>query len=577
MASTPHPFETFGLSESLLDPCASRIVTAGEPGPALVGTAPVVAGPGRTKLVFDFGRETVGYALVTVTCDAAADIAVHYGESAAEALSDDPCDVGWYRKATDAFHMSAGQHELRSARRRGFRYVRLDLSVPGGCARVERVRAMQVNYPVDREGRFACSDPLLNRIWEISRLTTLLTRQQWYEDGIKRDGMLWAGDLRVQALCNALLYGDAALARKSLIVLANAQMPNGAIPSTGNNGGIGPEWQRNIEYMRDCGAAGSWHSTWLIANYGYDWLMTLREHWEHTGDTELVRSLWREAARTVDWVISDGNGERVMDLPQQGAWWYGSDAWMAIWRYAAVQAGLELASVANDTAIRDRCQKYLQGKATALCAAHVGAEGFFTDGNLQEHGRHATAAAVLSGIVTHEVGRQMFGNLACREGLRKELVGMAKFHIHRALMRCGMTAAALDDIRTYYGCMVAHDATTCWELCDQTAPDGALTLVNSRCHGWSAGPAYLFPAHLLGVQPAAPGFTRVRIAPDLAGLDWVEGVVPLPMGDLLVRWERGVPLRGTITLPRGVLGEIHLPGQPGAPLPLHEGENSVRS
>lgn len=571
-----HPVDTFRLSEAFLEPRAARVVTDGVPGPALTGTAPVAVAPGRTTVLFDFGRETVGYACVTLSGDAETDVTVHYGEDAAEALSDDPSDVGWYRKATDTFRTSAGQREFRSARRRGFRFVRLGLCVPNGRARVERVRALQVNYPVDREGRFECSDPLLNRIWEISRLTTMLTRQQWYEDGIKRDGMLWAGDFRVQALCNALLYGDAALARKCLTVLANAQMPNGAIPATGNNGGIGPEWERNIEYMRDCGAAGSWHSTWLIVNYGYDWILTLREYWEHTGDAALVRTLWREVSRAVDWAIDDSKGDLVMDIPRQGAAWYGSDAWIAIGRLAAVQAAEELASVADDAAVRDRCRQYLAGRAAALCAAHIHAEGFFADGNLPGPGRHATAAAVLAEIVTPEAGRQMFANLARVGGLRKELVGMAKFHIHRALMRCGRTAEALDDIRAYYGRMLELDATTCWELCDQTAPDGGVTPLNSRCHGWTAGPAYLFPAHLLGVQPAAPGFTRVRIAPDLAGLDWVEGVVPLPMGDLAVRWERGTPLRGRITLPRGVSGELHLPGHSGAAIPLHEGGNNVR-
>lgn len=571
----PHPFDTFRLCETVLEPQVVWLVTDGSPGPALPGVAPMDVGPGRATVLFDFGKEVVGYACITVSCDTEADITVHYGEDAAEALSEDPCDVEWYRKATDAFKAAGGQHDFRGARRRGFRFMRLSLGIASAHARIERVHVRQVHYPVARAGRFACSDPLLNRIWEISRLTTLLTRQQWYEDGCKRDGMLWAGDFRVQALCNTMLYGDAALARKCLTVLANAQMPNGAIPAAGNNGGIGPEWERNIEFMRDCGAVDSWHSTWLIANYSYDWIMTLREYWEHTGDAALVRTLWREVARAVAWVIDDGKGELVMDLPRQGAWWYGSDAWIAIWRYSAVQAAEELAAVTEDAAVRDSCRKYLDGQASALRATYAGTAGFFTDGNLQEPGRHATAAAVLAGIVTPEAGRQMFGNLARHGGLRKELVGMAKFYIHSALMRSGMTAEALDDIRAYYGRMLEHDATTCWELCDQAAPDGGVTPLNSRCHGWTAGPAYLFPAHLLGVQPAAPGFTRVRIAPDLAGLDWVEGVVPLPLGDLKIRWERGERLRGSITLPRGVSGELRLPNPLGTAIPLHEGENRV--
>ncbi len=98
----------------------------------------------------------------------------------------------------------------------------------------------------------------------------------------------------------------------------------------------------------------SWHSTWLIANYSYDWIMTLRAYWAHTGDAALVRTLGREVARTVAWVIDDGKGELVMDTPRQGAAWYGSDAWIAIWRYSAVQAAEELAAVTDDAVVRDR-------------------------------------------------------------------------------------------------------------------------------------------------------------------------------------------------------------------------------
>ena len=43
--------------------------------------------------------------------------------------------------------------------------------------------------------------------------------------------------------------------------------------------------------------------------------------------------------------------------------------------------------------------------------------------------------------------------------------------------------------------------------------------------------------HVLGVQPATPGFTRVRVAPNLGHLDWAEANVPSPSGDIRVRVE----------------------------------------
>ena len=58
----------------------------------------------------------------------------------------------------------------------------------------------------------------------------------------------------------------------------------------------------------------------------------------------------------------------------------------------------------------------------------------------------------------------------------------------------------------------------------------------SYCHGWGAGPVMQLPAYVLGVRPVAPGWKEVEIAPQTAGLEWAEGTVPTPMGDISVKW-----------------------------------------
>ena len=73
------------------------------------------------------------------------------------------------------------------------------------------------------------------------------------------------------------------------------------------------------------------------------------------------------------------------------------------------------------------------------------------------------------------------------------------------------------------------------------------------------GPAYFLPAYVLGVQPAAPGFTRVRIEPNLTDLDFAEGTIPTPLGEIALRWERLPQLHGTLTLPPGMKGDVILP------------------
>ena len=62
----------------------------------------------------------------------------------------------------------------------------------------------------------------------------------------------------------------------------------------------------------------------------------------------------------------------------------------------------------------------------------------------------------------------------------------------------------------------------------------------------------VLPAFILGVKPLTPGFRTFEVAPRAADLEWVEGAVPTPQGDIAVSWKRSK--RGavcTITVPPG--------------------------
>jgi hypothetical protein len=58
---------------------------------------------------------------------------------------------------------------------------------------------------------------------------------------------------------------------------------------------------------------------------------------------------------------------------------------------------------------------------------------------------------------------------------------------------------------------------------------------------------------MLGVSPGQPGFAEISVAPDLAGLDHAEGVVPTARGDVEVRLERdGDGFVAQVRTPAGV-------------------------
>jgi hypothetical protein len=127
------------------------------------------------------------------------------------------------------------------------------------------------------------------------------------------------------------------------------------------------------------------------------------------------------------------------------------------------------------------------------------------------------------------------------------------FFSFEALTKLGMYETIADWTREYWGEMLRHGATTAWEMFGHER-------TRSRCHAWSAGPLYFMQTQQLGVEPALPGFERATIAPIPLDLDWCEGRMPTPHGEIEVAWERddgGFVI--DVTLPAGVRADVILP------------------
>src|SRR5699024_4944659 len=96
------------------------------------------------------------------------------------------------------------------------------------------------------------------------------------------------------------------------------------------------------------------------------------------------------------------------------------------------------------------------------------------------------------------------------------------------------------NIRTNWGMMLEHGATTCWEMFPGEAinrPNPEF-LTRSHTHAWSTAPAYFFGTVILGVRSLGNGFRGFVIEPDPCGLQWARGRVPIPGGNgyIKVHW-----------------------------------------
>ena len=578
------PFKLHQTTHAPLSVAMSRWVA--NPNDAVDGGARAVMDSrrGDSQLIVDFGKELVGSVAIRAEALQETSLTIYYGEDMIEAMRREEFGGEWYRLPRDEIEIGAGRCTLKNKGRRAFRYVHLFIPEGKGSLAVENMTATLVHYPVEKRGRFSSSDPLLNKMWEVSERTTLLCMQQFYEDGIKRDGCLWIGDYRVQYLCNALCFGDAALARKSLYMMAASQMEGGSFPACAAGAG-GHQHPFNIDYMPTlpqalCG--------WGLINYSADFVGCVKEYYEYTGDIETVRDLWPSVTKLLPYLYGiqkDGPDIKsgfLTDCPTYKEGFWLSSGTLSMQLYAAVRDAAALSQIVGDASVRPECDEFMsKQKDMIMSTFYSPAHGIFFDASDPAEGTswHVNAQSIVSGIISDKAqARELLERVSAESNVRRPCAGFMEFWMLTGKFLAGLGQEALDDAREYWGYMLGHNATTFWDLCDPTIPEGIDHSLPehalSQCHGWSAGPCYLFPAFVLGLQPAEPGFGRVKIRPQLAGLEWAEGVVPTPHGDIFIHWEASPELHGYITLPDGVRGKVEL-GDGEKAMHVQEGENEV--
>jgi alpha-L-rhamnosidase len=182
----------------------------------------------KSSLLLDFGKELQGgLQLVTgmMKSKNPVKVRIRFGESASEAMS----DVDTVKGATNDHAMRdfvielpwLGTLEIGNT---GFRFVRIDVVSPKAELLLKEVRAIFTYRDIPYLGSFKSSDNRLNNIWATGAYTVHLNMQQFLWDGIKRDRLVWVGDMHPEMMTISSVFGNQDIIPKSLD-LAREQTP----------------------------------------------------------------------------------------------------------------------------------------------------------------------------------------------------------------------------------------------------------------------------------------------------------------------------------------------------------------
>jgi len=490
-------------------------------------------------ILIDFGRELHGYLEVitpmTSNQEKLRRIRVRFGESASEAMA----ELGGKQNAQNDHAIRDQAVTLPWLGKKmigpsGFRFARIDNEDPQLPVEISQVRAVLQIRDVPYLGSFKCDDERLNRIWQVGAYTVHLNMQDYLWDGIKRDRLVWIGDMHPEVSTILAVFGH-----------------NDVV-------------QRSLDLTRDVTPVSEWMNG--ISSYSMWWVLIHEELWQHQGDRtylEAQRSyltpLLRRFAKLVG---TDGkehiDGTRFLDWPSSPNA-QGVTAGLQGLLVMTLESGARLMKALGDTETEKLCWE----------ASKRGRQ-VVPDVNQSKSG---AALLALAGMMNPKTAAETVLKIDGPKGIST----FYGFYVLQALAKSGDAETALNFIRQYWGAMLDLGATTFWEdfnldwvadagRIDELVPPGKkdihgdygaycyLGFRHSLCHGWASGPTAWLSQNVLGVKPVDPGCKRVRIDPQLGDLKWAEGSYPTPLGPIQIRAERKAngSIASTIKAPKGI-------------------------
>ena len=491
----------------------------------------------QSAILLDFGKEIQGGLQIVTGMgkNTPVKIRVRFGESVSEAMS----ELGGEQGATNDHAMRDYIVELpwlgvAETGNSGFRFVRIDLLTANVDLLIKEINAIFTYRDIPYLGSFSCNDERLNRIWMTGAYTVHLNMQEYVWDGIKRDRLVWLGDLHPEVMTISSVFGFNEVVPKSLD-LARDITPL-------------PQWMNGM-----CSYSLWWviiHRDWYRFHGNLNYLNEQKEYL-----TGLINILFTKV---------DEKGKEKLDCsgfldwpssPNKTGVAAGMQALMVI----AFQSAAELFTVLGDGAMAEKCTQ-----TAVLMQKYV-----------PDHNQLKQAAALMS--VAGMIPADQANNDVIRKDGARRFSTFYGYYMLQAQAKAGDYQSALDNIRQFWGGMLDMGATTFWEdfnlewlpdaaPIDELVPVGKKdihadfgdycykNLRHSLCHGWASGPTAWLSEHVLGVQVVEPGCKVIRIKPNLGDLQWVEGSFPTPYGviDISHKKETNGKINTTVKAPKGV-------------------------
>ena len=213
-----------------------------------------------SAVLVDFGKEIQGRVQIvrSLTGNGPITVRVRLGESVGEAMSDVNAEgaTATNDHAMRDLHIQVPSLGVAETNRSGFRFARIDVEDDVEL-NVVAIRAVSEYRDLPYLGTFNCSNDRLNQIWKTGAYTVQLNMQEYVWDGIKRDRLVWIGDMHPEVTTITTVFGEQPVVKKSL------------------------------DFIRDITAPDEWMNGYIT--YSMWWLLIQRDLYRYTGNLDYLK------------------------------------------------------------------------------------------------------------------------------------------------------------------------------------------------------------------------------------------------------------------------------------------------
>ncbi len=467
----------------------------------------------NTYIVLDFGKELHGkIRLLTYTTNSSETVRLRitYGESVGEAMSTIGLKGACNDHATRDFIVSIPQYSDMSFIESGFRFVKIELLDKNSLINIKSVVAETKMRDIEYLGSFRCNDNLINEIYDTCAYTCHLNMQQYIWDGIKRDRLVWVGDMHPEMLTVRTVFGNRNIIEKSLNFMRLTTNED--------------DWMNGMPT----------YSCWWI-HILYDWYL-------YSGNTEFLELNREYAIKVIYKLCKLVNSDGTDNFPS-----YFLD-WPCNGKPEAKCGSLALLIISLKSAA-SLADYYEMAELSSLCKEKI---NILLANTPNTYGaKQVISMCALAGWTDIKEA----ANAVLKNGAHGWSTFMS-YYLLKTASNSDMTST-LNALREYYGAMLKMGATTFWEdfnlnwITDTTRIDeipsanhsdihgdnGAFCYKGYRhslCHGWSSAPTAFLAEEVLGIKILSPGCKKISVKPNLGDLEYASGTYPTPYGIISV-------------------------------------------